>query len=370
MNINSPLYHAVKTSVTAVFLFCLIIGDVTSESSGYPVLSRKKIFHCGSQPKQVIFSPDNSAIVVPLLDDNGFDVIPAGEGTAVQRIMPPRAAKKGFAEGLFIPEEKAFLISQMTTGYIYEYEYPGFTFRREIKAGGVWCKFIAWSPGTRQIAVSNWLSDTVSIIDYESGGVVQRIHTKSAPRGILFTENGNVLIVLCFDGGSIQKFNTTTGRETASIDIRKSAMRHIAINSSGSKAYVSDMYHAAVYAVDLDSFKITSTWHVFNNPNTIALDEDRWLYVSSRGPNNPDEYTKRSPVNGRITLIDVTDGKTVQTVEGGNQPTGLAVSTNGKLLCFSNFQDADIELYLIQHVSPEDGEKRGAEPAVRGSGER
>jgi YVTN family beta-propeller protein len=370
MNINSPLSHALKTSVSAVFFFCLIIWGVSSESSGYPVLSRKKIFHCGSQPKQVIFSPDNSAIVAPLLDDNGFDVIPAGEGTEVQRIMPPRAAKKGFAEGLFIPEKKAFLISQMTTGYIYEYEYPGFTFRREIKCGGVWSKFIAWSPDTQQIAVSNWLSDTVSIIDYESGVVMQTIHTKSAPRGISFTENGKELIVLCFDGSAIQKFNTETGMETASIAVKKSAMRHIVINSGGTKAYVSDMYHASVYAVDLVSFKITAVWRVFNNPNTIALDEDRWLYVSSRGPNNPDDYTKRSPVNGRITLIDVTDGKTVQTVEGGNQPTGLAVSTDGKLLCFSNFQDADIELYLIQHVSPEDGEKNGAELAVRGSGER
>jgi YVTN family beta-propeller protein len=367
MNINSPLYHSLKTAVTAVPFFCFMISFVPAQAAGYPVLTGQKIFHCGSQPKQVLFSPDNRSIVVPLLDDNGFDVIPTEDGTVVQKVLPPRAEKKGFAEGLFIPEKNAFLVSQMTTGYVYEYEYPGFAFRREIKCGGVWPKFIAWSSGTQQIAVSNWLSDTVSIIDYTSGVVVQTIHTKSAPRGILFTEKGNVLIVLCFDGGAIQKFNTVTGRETASIDVKKSAMRHIVINSGGTKAYVSDMYHASVYAVDLASFEITAVWHVFNNPNTIALDEDRWLYVSSRGPNNPDEYTKRSPVNGRITLIDVTDGKTVQTVDGGNQPTGLAVSTNGKLLCFSNFQDADIELYRIECVSQEAAEPGGNKPAERGN---
>ena len=344
-----------------------MISSVPVQAAGYPVLSGKKIFLCGSQPKQVLFSPDNRSIVVPLLDDNGFNVIPTDGRAEVQKILPPRSGKKGFAEGLFIPEKNAFLVSQMTTGYVYEYEYPGFTFRREIKCGGVWPKFIAWSPDTQQIAVSNWLSDTVSIIDYESGIIVQTIHTKSAPRGILFTENGNVLIVLCFDGGSIQKFNTLTGRETASIDVKKSAMRHIVINSSGTKAYVSDMYHSSVYTVDLASFEITAVWRVFNNPNTIALDEDRWLYVSSRGPNNPDEYTKRSPVNGRITLIDVTDGKTVRTIEGGNQPTGLAVSTDGKLLCFSNFQDADIELYRIECESPEEGDKSGNKPAERGN---
>lgn len=370
MNINSPLYHLFKKVVTVLPFFCFVLSPAPVQAAEYPVLTGQKIFHCGSQPKQVIFSPDNRSIVVPLLDDNGFDVIPSGEGSVMQKVLPPRAEKKGFAEGLFIPEKNAFLVSQMTTGYVYEYEYPGFTFRREIKCGGVWSKFIAWSSGTQQIAVSNWLSDTVSIIDYESGVVVQTIHTKSAPRGILFAENGTVLIVLCFDGGSIQKFNTVTGEETASIDVKKSAMRHIVINSSGTKAYVSDMYHASVYAVDLVSFKITAVWRVFNNPNTLALDEDRWLYVSSRGPNNPDDYTKRSPVNGRITLIDVTDGKIVRTIEGGNQPTGLAVSSDGKQLCFSNFQDADIELYRIERLSPDEAEKGGDEQTERGSGER
>ena len=37
----------------------------------------------------------------------------------------------------------------------------------------------------------------------------------------------------------------------------------------------------------------------------------------------------------------------VKTFYGGNQPTGLDVSPDGSLLCFSNFQDANIELYKI-----------------------
>ncbi|MBP5569308.1 MAG: YVTN family beta-propeller repeat-containing protein, partial [Treponema sp.] len=59
------------------------------------------------------------------------------------------------------------------------------------------------------------------------------------------------------------------------------------------------------------------------------------------------DYTKRSPQNGKIQIIDVKTIEIVETFEGGNQPTGLDVSSDGKYLCFSNFQDENIELYEI-----------------------
>ena len=46
----------------------------------------------------------------------------------------------------------------------------------------------------------------------------------------------------------------------------------------------------------------------------------------------------------------------VSNFEGGNQPTGLDVSNNGRYLCFSNFQDKNIELYSIEMGVPEEAE--------------
>ncbi|MBO4732683.1 MAG: YVTN family beta-propeller repeat-containing protein, partial [Spirochaetaceae bacterium] len=63
---------------------------------------------------------------------------------------------------------------------------------------------------------------------------------------------------------------------------------------------------------------------------------------------NKEDYTKRSPVNGKIQIIDTTTMQIVKTIEGGNQPTGLDISRDGTLLCFSNFQDANIEVYSIK----------------------
>ena len=320
----------------------------TTVSAGTaPVVTTNMTYPCGRQPKQVLFSPDGAVIVLPLLDDTGFQVLSVTGDKTPLLIQPPRSDKRGFAEGLFIPGKSAFFVSQMTTGHIYEYTYPGFKYRREIACGGEWPKFIAWSSDTELLAVSNWISNTVSLIDYTTGAVVRVFKTKAAPRGLAFTEKGSAIIVLCFDGGVIQKFKTDTGTLSSVIPIEKSALRHIVVNRDETAAYISDMYHATVYRLDLALFKITATYHVFNNPNTIALYKDRYLFVSCRGPNNKEDYTKRSPVNGKIMCIDTQTGASVCTIPGGNQPTGLGVSPDGTMLCFSNFQDADIELCTL-----------------------
>ena len=315
-----------------------------------PILTKLHTVSCGKPPKQVVFSPDGSCIALPLLDDAGFQIVQTGD-QSVRTMYPPRSAQKGFAEALFVAEKNAFFISQMTTGYIYEYVWPGFTYRREIKTFGVWPKFISWSNEKNMLAVSNWVSNTVSLIDYETGSLVRTLKTGKEPRGTAFTSGGISLIVLCFGGGSIQKFDTESGSLIQAIEKEKAAMRHIVINADETKAYVSDMYHCSVYEIDLIKFTLTRSIRVFSNPNTIALYGGRWLFVSSRGPNNPEDYTKRSPVNGRLSVIDIGSWKIVQEIEGGNQPTGLGISSDGKYLCSSNFQDANIELYRIRPPS-------------------
>ncbi len=311
-------------------------------------LEQVGVYECGRQPKQVCFSPDGKFILLPLLDDSGIDIFSVEEKKITGRITPPEAEKCGFAEEIFIPPLNAYFVSQMMTASIHEYTYPGFVFKRTIKSEGEWSKFIAWCPEKKLLAVSNWLSNNISLIDYESGKVVRKIKTGSAPRGMVFTSKGENIISLSFESGKIEKFNVETGKRISEIKIEKGAMRHIVISDDEKTAYASDMYHRAVYEIDLKEFKIKRTAKVFNNPNTIALLKNKWLFVSCRGPNNPSDYTKRSPVDGKIYVIDASTMKTETTITGGNQPTGLALSPDGKLLCFSNFQDATIEVWSIE----------------------
>lgn len=324
-------------------IFTLIMGM----SFAQPTLTKIGTYKCGRQPKQVLFSPDNKYVIMPLLEDTGFDIFSVADKKVIKRITPPNSEKEGFAEGLFIPEKNAFFVSQMTTANIYEYSYPDFKLRRTISTDGNWSKFIAWSSEKQLLAVSNWISNDVSIIDYSTGKCLRKLKTGAAPRGLYFINNGNQIVSLSFDSGKIEKFDVDTGKRLDVVSIENGAMRHIVMNSQHTKAYISDMYYRSIYEFDMATFKITRKTQVFNNPNTIDLLNDRWLFVSSRGPNNKEDYTKRSPVNGKIQIIDTATMKVIHSFEGGNQPTGLDVSDDGRLLCFSNFQDENIELYQI-----------------------
>lgn len=330
------------------FITTIILIIATMALFAEPELTKIGTYKCGRQPKQVLFSPDNKYVIMPLLEDTGFDIFSVEEKKVIKRITPPNSEKEGFAEGIFIPEKNAFFVSQMTTGNIYEYSYPDFYFRRTISTTGNWSKFIAWSNEKNLLAVSNWISNDVSIIDYNSGKCLRKLKTGAAPRGLYFINKGQEIISLSFDSGKIEKFDVDTGKKLNTISIENGAMRHIVMNKNQTKAYISDMYYRSIYELDMISFKITRKTQVFNNPNTIDLLNDRWLFVSSRGPNNKEDYTKRSPVNGKIQIIDITTMKIVNSFEGGNQPTGLDVSDDGRFLCFSNFQDENIELYEIK----------------------
>ena len=75
--------------------------------------------------------------------------------------------------------------------------------------------------------------------------------------------------------------------------------------------------------------------------------DKKYLFVSSRGPNNRETYLKKGPKFGKIYVIDTEKMKIVDWVWGKNQPTGLDISPDGKYLAFSNFLDNEIEVYRI-----------------------
>ncbi|MBQ1660957.1 MAG: YVTN family beta-propeller repeat-containing protein [Treponema sp.] len=340
-----------------LFAACILLAvsaftqsDAQNEKENEKKITLIKIgkYSCGKQPKQVLFSPDGEYILLPLLDDKGVDVFSVKEKKIVKRITPPKANQVGFAEGLFIPEKGVFLVSQMTTATVYEYSYPGFELKRSIPTEGNWSKFIAWSPEKNMLAVSNWVSNDVSLIDYDSGKVLTKLKTGKAPRGLYFYNGGNNILTLSYESGLLESFNTETYKRVNSIKITNASMRHVSVESDTNTAYISDMYFTKVYKLDLGAFKITDSFATYHKPNTIELYNDDILFISCRGPNNPVDYTRRSPKDGKVQVIDTNTMTLLTEIQGGNQPTGLAISPDRKLLCFSNFQDANIELYSIE----------------------
>jgi len=125
-------------------------------------------------------------------------------------------------------------------------------------------------------------------------------------------------------------------------------MRHVVLHPTRDELYVSDMLKGRILVVDAARDALLAEIRVDRNLNTIALSPDgRFLFVSSRGPNNPEDYTKKGPAFGTVSCIDTELRQVVDWTWGRNQPTGLAVSPDGRAVAFSNFLDDEIELYAF-----------------------
>ncbi len=316
----------------------------------------------GPQPKQALFSPDGTRIFVPLLAGDGFDILDAISLKSLVRVaVPDYADYQGFVEGLF-PEGLAaeaismegsgqsgrFIVSQMTSGKLFEFDTESLDLIRSIEAEGEWTKFMAASPVLGLIAASNWLSNTISIIDYATGELTESLKTEAEPRGLIFSGDGRFLFATTYAGGTVLKFDTATWSVVSRIKgAGDAAMRHLALSGDDAVLYVSDMHNAEILEIDTRSFTVLDRFPVDNNPNTIKLTPcGRYLFVSCRGPNDPVSYLNRSPRSGRVHVIDLKE-RSVRSFEAGNQPTGLDISPDGTRLCVTNFKDDTIELYDI-----------------------
>jgi len=76
--------------------------------------------------------------------------------------------------------------------------------------------------------------------------------------------------------------------------------------------------------------------------------DGKYIFASSRGRNNAVDYLLPGPDFGAVYMLNAQDLTVIDKVWGRNQPTGLAVSPDGKLLVFTDFLDANLELYRIE----------------------
>lgn len=357
-----------KTGATSVLITIAIIAasvipassENSEQSAEQPKTPYTKIAEipCGAEPKQVIFSPDNNYIYIPLMEEKGYQIYDVRKKNLITCTDPLEiTSEKYFVEGIFVNrnDTKRFLISQLTKAVFVEYDVTDPVnpkYLRAVPTGGSWPKVLTYSPSLDCVAVSNWTSNSVTIIDYETGKVRKKLKGFPVPRGLAFTADGKYLLIASYEGGTVTRISTSTWKADRTVTRAKAAMRHIVLHPDGVRCYVSDMAHSLVYEMNIPDFKITRVIKVEQKPNTIDLSKSgKYLFVSNRGPNNPEGYTKRSPKCGCVQIFDTETYNLIGRIPGGTQPTGLDVSSDDRYLAFSNFQDNTIELYDLQGLT-------------------
>lgn len=154
-----------------------------------------------------------------------------------------------------------------------------------------------------------------------------------------------------YEPGDIELIDTKNFTRIKTIPLGPGAKRHIVLDEHRGLAYVSDMATGTVTKLSLKTNESLSSLWVGSNPNTLALTTDgRYLFVSIRGRNHPEDYQKKGPEFGKIAVIDTGSFAIVDWVWGRNQPTGLTLSPDNRYMAFTDFLDDNLEVYDISQL--------------------
>jgi YVTN family beta-propeller protein len=237
---------------------------------------------------------------------------------------------------------------------VHAFRMTDFTYVDSFKAGGLWPKVIAVSSDERTAYVSNWESKTVSVIDTARRTVTSRIAMGGIPRGMAFSRDGRFLYVCIYEPGSLAKVDLATNAIVKTIDVGSSALRHVVLHPTRDVLYVSDLLRGRVFAVDAATDTVIASAVVDHLLNTLKVSPDgERLFACSRGANNPVNWTTKGPAFGKLYCLDPLTLAVTDWAWGGNQPTGLGISPDGRFVCFSDFLDARLEAYEIAYGARE-----------------
>ena len=332
------------TSTTLSITKPAIQASVSESKSLSQLLFKVKT---ASSPKGLAFSLDSKEIWVTSLMNkkNGVVVHDYKTGEIVSKI---NLNNYGGVEVIFSKDGSRAYASQMETASVFELDSKTKKILRVFKTNSSWTKILTLSFDGKKLYASNWTGNNVSEFDLESGLLIRNIKTVKTPRSVYPTKEGNYLYIAGYDKGELQKINLKDLTSKILYNQGK-ALRHIVADENKDVLYISDMGAKSILKLDLKTDLITKFATTDINPNTIALSPDKkLLFVSCRGKNfSPDDYYQPGPEWGTVLIFDTNSGKLVDVIIGGNQPTALDVSPDGKLLVFSDFLDSQLEFYSI-----------------------
>jgi len=306
-------------------------------------------YKTGSQPKSAYFSPDGQRLFVPLLNEKGIDVFRVAEQSLKYEKRLEAGNKTGFVEAMFDERRRELWVSNMEENKVYIFYLDTLELKSSYITGGTFPKVIVQSPDGALTLVSNWVTRDISVFDSNTKALLRRIPVGGTPRGMAFSPDGSFVYTAVYDAALVAVVDMKTNAVVKKwrFNEGEGAARHIIYR--GGKLYVSDMFRGTVNILDAATGELLKSVRVGPNINTIVMSPDgKYIFASSRGRNNTVDYTMPGPDFGAVYMLNAQDLTVIDKVWGRNQPTGLAVSPDGKLLAFTDFLDANLELYKIE----------------------
>lgn len=186
----------------------------------------------------------------------------------------------------------------------------------------------------RLVAVSNWHSHSISLIDGRDFKLLRHVKVSDVPRGLAFSQDGRTLYVAIMYGSHLEQIDTTSGKVTGRITGVGKAPRDLVRDRDGRYLYVSANQSNSVAKVDLGKGKVVATVPVGKRPRSLCLSPDQSrLYVCCFD-------------DDQVYEIDLKRFKVRRKLETGDMPVGVDVARNGDLW-IANQGDSTVTVHRL-----------------------
>lgn len=298
-------------------------------------------------PKALLLSADGEEVwVAVLVGPPAVRVYSRTTGQETAQIVLGEEGL-GAVEFELTADGKTVYVSQLESSLVYEVDQASKEVLRVLPAYGEWPKILELSADETKLYVSNWTSGNIAEIDLATGSLARDLPGTVVPRGLYATRDGASLYVAGFGSGELRRIDLETG-ESHLVFADTASLRHIVADEDRGRLFVSDLKNARILTVQMDSGETSVFATVHPKPNTIRLSPDgRVLFVSSRGPNNPINWLDPGPEWGAVSLLDTDTGELLDLFVAGNQPTGMDLSADGRLLATSDFIDNRVRVFAV-----------------------
>lgn len=302
----------------------------------------------GRLPRSVAFTPDGKFLIVPLFAGKGAEVFAVPGLEKKTTLAPPDGAERGgFADAAVLAVGQEIWLTQQSTHSVHVFDLKTLAYKSSFSSGQSGSKFLLVLPGEDFACVSNWDSDNVTVLDVRTKAVVKDIYVGGIPRGLALSPDRSTLYVSLFDAEKIVKIRLKDLVKEGVVESPGAAFRPAA--ASRDRLFFGDMASGRLLILAPANDRILGRPHIGSNPNNLFADPTgNFLFAVTRGRNNPQDYTLPGPEFGRLLMLSPQTGEILASVWGRHQPTGLAVSSDGRWVAFTDYLDDKVELYYIK----------------------
>jgi DNA-binding beta-propeller fold protein YncE len=161
------------------------------------------------------------------------------------------------------------------------------------------------------------------------------VGTGRGPKSVMFTTDGNSLVVALLFGNGIEIFSREPllHAQSITLDEHMAGFVELAYNGSAGEIWVSQMLTNSIHVVDADTFE---PLRVFDSGGV-------WPKVITFSPDEKTAYASHWKTLD-VSVIDAHTGKVRGAVPVVGIPRGLAASPDGEFLLVTNFSDGGIEI--------------------------